>query len=85
MHHIYPQFCPLGQAQCKHKIFVFSSLIYFTYLGNFIFIALILTEILAQIVKLTHCLTLLTPGGHVEINLISTISVILFREASYQY
>ena len=51
------------------------------YIPNFIFIALILTEILAEIVKLTH---ILKPRGHVEIKHITTISDIVFREVKYQ-
>jgi len=43
-----------------------------------------LAEILAEIVKLTPQLTLLTPGGHVEIKPITTISEIVFREPTHQ-
>ena len=43
-----------------------------------------MTEILAEMVKLTHKLILLTLGGHVEIKPITTISEIVFREPTYQ-
>ena len=46
--------------------------------------ALMLTEILAEIVKLTNLLTPLTPGGHFEIKSITTISEIVFREPTFQ-
>ena len=54
------------------------------YMPNLIFIALLLTDIWAEMVKLTHKLTLLTPGIHVEIQSITKISDIVFREAQYQ-
>ena len=43
-----------------------------------------MAEILAEIVKLTRQLTLLTPGGHVEIKPITKISELVFREPTYQ-
>ena len=39
-----------------------------------------MTEILAEMVKLTHKLTLLTLGGHVEIKPITIISETVSRE-----
>ena len=54
------------------------------YIANFIFRALRLTNILAEIVKLTYKLILLTPGGHSKIKPITTISEKVFREPTYQ-
>ena len=47
-----------------------------------VFTTPILTEILAEIVKLIHVLTLQTTGGHVEITPITTISE--FRNPTYR-
>ena len=46
---------------------------------------MILTDIWTVRVKLTHLITLLKPGANDEIESITKISVIVFRETTYQF